>query len=219
MGQRRFEVGPGQAFDLDFFLDAPGNFRNVAAMSDDKILTHLTASAGPGTPTIAWFCLRSQPKHEHIAAEHLRRMDGVEVFNPRIRFTRSTRLGPADVTESMFPNYVFARFDWHASLNRVHYAPGVAGVVHFGSKWPIVPDKAIEEIRALLGDSGIHVISNEVSVGDQVTVSGTVFHGLQAIVTQVMPGKQRVLVLMDFLGRQTTVQVGMDSIVRPTLRR
>ena len=106
-----------------------------------------------------------------------------------------------------------------SNFGRSPLAPGVAGVVHFGSKWPTVPDRAIEEIRTLLGDSGVHVLTNEVAAGDQVTVSGTVFHGLQAIVRQVMPGKQRVMVLMDFLGRQTTVQVGMDSIVRHTLRR
>ena len=31
-------------------------------------------------PAVAWFCLRSQHKHEHIAAEHLRRMGDVEVL-------------------------------------------------------------------------------------------------------------------------------------------
>lgn len=85
-------------------------------------------------PAVAWFCLRSQPKHEHIAAGHLLRMGDVEVFNPRVKFTRRTRLGPAPVTEAMFPNYLFARFDWQSALARVHYAPGVSGIVHFGNK-------------------------------------------------------------------------------------
>src|SRR5262245_34061166 len=62
-----------------------------------------------GVPEFGWFCLRSQPKHEHIAARHLERM-GVEVLNPRIRFQRVTRHGPVQVTEAMFPNYLFARF-------------------------------------------------------------------------------------------------------------
>jgi len=100
---------------------------------------------------LAWFCLRSQPKHEHIAARHLRLMEGVEVFNPRIRFARATRTGPLWVTEALFPNYLFARFDWKTSLTRVHYSPGVSGVVHFGSRWPTVPERSIEEIRAMLG--------------------------------------------------------------------
>jgi transcriptional antiterminator RfaH len=143
----------------------------------------------------------------------------VDVFNPRIRFKRSTRTGPALVTEAMFPNYLFARFDWKTLLTRVHYAPGVSGVVHFGSKWPTVPDQAIEEIRALLGSEGVHVISNEIGPGDEVTVSGTVFHGLHAVVTQVMSGKDRVIVLLEFLGRQTAVDLGLNAIVKHGLRR
>lgn len=172
------------------------------------------------TPSqVAWFCLRSQPKHEHIAAEHLRRMEGIEVFNPRIRFPRSTRTGKVTVTEAMFPNYLFARFDWKTSLTRVHYAPGISGVVHFGCKWPTVPDQAIDELRNLIGSEGIHVVSNEVAPGDEVTISGGSFHGLEAVVTQVMPGKQRVLVLMDFLGRQTSVELGVQSIIRHGFQR
>jgi transcriptional antiterminator RfaH len=175
---------------------------------------------GPSSDsTIEWFCLRSQPKHEHIAAGHLRQMEGVEVFNPRIRYPRSTRNGKVMVRESMFPNYLFARFDWQTSLARVHYAPGVSGVVHFGDKWPTVPDQAITEIRALLGNDGIHVVRDAPEAGDEVIVSGGVFHGLQAIVTQIMPGRERVMLLMDFLGRQTAVEVGLQSIVRQGLSR
>ena len=164
--------------------------------------------------SVAWFCLRSQPKHEHIAAEHLRRMEGVDVFNPRIRFPRSTSKGKVVVTEAMFPNYLFARFDWKTSLTRVHYAPGVSGVVHFGSKWPTVPDQAIEEIRAVIGTQGVHVVSDVVEPGDEVVVTGGIFHGLQAVVTQIMPGKERVMVLMDFLGRQTAVELGNNAVIK-----
>jgi transcriptional antiterminator RfaH len=170
-------------------------------------------------PTAAWFCLRSQPKHEHIAAGHLRQMEGVEVFNPRIRFARSTRTGKVIVTESMFPNYLFARFDWKRLLTRVHYATGVSGVVHFGTRWPTVPDPVIEEIRLLIGASGIHLVPDELAPGDGVRISGGILHGLQAIVTQVMPGSERVMVLMDFLGRQTTVELGVQSVIRHGLER
>ncbi|MEY2410300.1 MAG: hypothetical protein QOF48_2970 [Verrucomicrobiota bacterium] len=165
-------------------------------------------------PAVAWFCLRSQPKHEHIAAEHLRRMGDVEVFNPRMRFTRQTRFGPVEITESMFPNYLFARFDWQAALARVHYAPGVSGIVHFGSKWPIVPDRAIEEVRAELESDGIRNVPSQLTAGDEVNVVEGAFHGLRAVVSHVLPGKQRVLVLMDFLGRQIMVDAGLNSVVR-----
>jgi transcriptional antiterminator RfaH len=114
---------------------------------------------------------------------------------------------------------LFARFNWKASLTRVHYAPAVSGVVHFGSRWPIVPDVVIEEIRAMLGPDEVHVISKEYTPGDRVEIAGGLFHGLEAVITQVMPGRQRVAVLMEFLGRQTTVEVGMTSIVKHGIRR
>lgn len=170
--------------------------------------------AAQSQSTVAWFCLRSQPKHEHIAASHLRRMEQIEVFNPRIRFPRATRQGPVWVTESLFPNYLFARFDWKTSLSRVHYAPGVREIVHFGTRWPTVPDDVLDEIRVTLGKDEIHVLPTALAAGDQVNIAGGMFHGLQAVVTQVMPGRQRVMVLMDFLGRQTTVEVALKSVIK-----
>ena len=94
----------------------------------------------------AWFCVRSQPKHEHIAAGHLRALPELQVFLPRIRFRRQTRRGAAWFTEALFPNYLFARFDWETLLRRVHAAPGVSGVIHFGERWPTVPDEVMAEL-------------------------------------------------------------------------
>lgn len=161
---------------------------------------------------VAWFCLRSQPKHEHIAAAHLQKND-VDVFLPRIRFKRTTRTGPVWVVEALFPNYLFARFDWTHSLRLVCHSAGVSDVVHFGKQWPVVPDEAIEEMRACLGNE-VHTISPEVSPGDAVRIAGGCMHGLRAIVTQVMPGRQRIGVLLDFLGRQTSVKLDLNMIVR-----
>jgi len=180
----------------------------------------LKAPAAPAESksTIAWFCVRSQMRHEEIAARQLRQMEEIEVFNPRIRFARATRNGPVWVTESLFPNYLFVRFDWETSLPRVHYAPGVAGVVHFGIRWPHIPDHVIEELRASLGPENLQIIPKEVQPGQQIQVAGGVFHGLTAEVIQVMPGKDRVMVLMDFLGRQATVELAVNSIVRKLSR-
>jgi len=79
-----------------------------------------------------WYCLRSQPKHEHIAAAHLRQTPGIEVFCPRIRIQRKTRRGLKWFVEAMFPNYLFARFDRTQNQTLVRYSPGISGIVHFG---------------------------------------------------------------------------------------
>src|SRR5260221_5470813 len=63
-------------------------------------------------PTNAWFCLRAQPKREHIAAACLPQTCEVEVFCPRLRFRKLTSRGPVWFIEAMFPGYLFARFDY-----------------------------------------------------------------------------------------------------------
>src|SRR5690349_9446043 len=77
----------------------------LAAPGDGRIPQNSCATTAP-----AWFCLRSHPKHEHIAAAQLRQIPGVEVFNPQLQLERLTRRGRMRSTESLFVNYLFARF-------------------------------------------------------------------------------------------------------------
>ena len=168
-------------------------------------------SAGHDTAP-AWFCVRSRPKHEHIAAARLREA-GLEVFLPRLRFKKGSVRGPVWVTEALFPNYLFARFSLHAALRLVRSAAGVSHVVHFGELIPTVPDEVVTELRARLGAEELHVIPENFAPDERVQISGGALHGLSAVVTQVMPAKERVKVLLEFLGRQTVVEVDAAALV------
>src|SRR3954453_19819651 len=72
-----------------------------------------------------WCCIRSHPKREHIAAAQLNCVPGVEVFNPQLRLERQTRRGRMFFTESLFVNYLFARFVPETTLETVRYTPSV----------------------------------------------------------------------------------------------
>ena len=89
-------------------------------------------SLHPESP--AWFCVRTHPKHEHIAAASLRKDLALETFLPRMRSQRSTARGLVWFTDALFPTYLFARFPLHSSLLAVQYSRGVRAVVHFGAK-------------------------------------------------------------------------------------
>lgn len=173
---------------------------------------------GPEKAGRPWFCVHSQPKREHIAAARLSEDADIEVFFPRVRFRRLTRKGPVWVTEALFPNYLFARFDPAISLRKVHHASGVRGVVHFGNRWPTIPDAVIEELRAAIGPECVRQLPQELKPGDEVQLTGAL-HGLAAVVSRVMPGRKRVAVLMEFLGRQTMVELGSEAVVRIEPRR
>lgn len=164
--------------------------------------------------SLAWFCIRSQPKHEHIAAAWLKKDAGVEVYLPRIRFRRATRRGKVWVTEALFPNYLFARFDWHRSLRHIQHGRGIQTIVHFGDRWPTIGDDTIDLLRKSLSEEEIHVVPETLESGDEVRIVSGPFHGLQAVVTQTLSSQQRVMVLLDFLGRQTCVEVPLDKLIR-----
>lgn len=163
---------------------------------------------------VGWFCLRTRLKQEHIAAGHLRKELQLEVFLPRIRFRRATRQGPVWFTEALFPGYLFARFHLATAFRQVHHARAVSGIVHFGNHCPSIPDAVIADLRAAVGDEQVHVIRDELLPGEAVVISGGTFNSLSAVVTRVIPSRQRVVVLLEFLGRQTTVELDNSALVR-----
>jgi transcriptional antiterminator RfaH len=161
----------------------------------------------------AWFCLRTHSKHEHIAGGWLRRRFGIETYAPRIRFRRLQPRGPVWFTEALFPNYVFARFELARWLHELEAAPGVCEVVHFGAHYPCIPHEVIQGLRLSFGAQKVRVLNHELHPGETVQLASSPFHGLEAIVARVMPQRQRVTVLLDFLGRQTRVEVACSAVV------
>lgn len=160
-----------------------------------------------------WFCVRSQPKHEHIAAAHLART-GVEVFNPQLRIRKPTRRGAVWFVEALFPGYLFARFPWAAMSMAVRATPGVSSLVSFGLDVPIIPDEVIVQLRAQFVDDAPHEVPELISDGDDVLVAGGPFHGLEAKVLRVMPPQGRIQLLIEILGQCTKVEISLDQVAR-----
>ena len=160
----------------------------------------------------AWFCVRAQPKGESLAARLLATLPSLEVFLPRIKYRRAGRTGTKWVTEALFPGYLFARFELRKSLRTIHYCPGVSCVVHFGSHWPTVPETVVEEIHRALGEEEIRILAQVVQPGDEVEILTGPLLGLTAVVERFMPARQRVAVLLDFLGRQSSVELPFSDV-------
>ncbi|MCX6966272.1 MAG: transcriptional activator RfaH [Verrucomicrobia bacterium] len=166
---------------------------------------------------LAWYCLQAQPKHEHIAAASLQRLEGVEAYCPRIRYRKATRRGAVWFIEALFPGYLFARFDFLNSHLSVRHANGVSTILHFGAQIPKIDDQLIASIRALYAgaEHDAIVIDPEITPGSVVSIATGIFAGLETLVTKVMPAKQRVCVLLNILGREVEAQIGNHEVVHP----
>jgi transcription antitermination factor NusG len=69
-------------------------------------------------------------------------------------------------------------------------------------------------LRSSFGAKKVRVLNHELHPGETVQLASSPFHGLEAIVAGVMPQRQRVTVLLDFLGRQTRVELACAAVVR-----
>lgn len=169
-------------------------------------------------PEPGWFCVRSRPKSEHIAARNLRQFAHLdEVFCPRIRYEKPTRRGKVWFVEGLFPGYFFARFDLALDLRAVCAAPGVTGVLHFADQYPELEDGFIAGLRGEFPeeDSAIRVIHPQIVPGDEIVVTEGAMKGLQTVVTRLVGGGDRVAVLLEWLGQEREAEVALRSVTRP----
>jgi transcriptional antiterminator RfaH len=160
-----------------------------------------------------WYCIRTQTKREHIAVGQLKRLEDVEVFCPRIRFRRNTKRGKVWFEEALFPGYLFARFDFNTMIRAVSNTVGVRGLVRFAGECARVPDFIVETLRAEMADGPVILIKEpELQTGDEAVLVGGALTGLRAVITRVMPGGDRVKILMDMMGTAVEAEVSMEAL-------
>jgi transcriptional antiterminator RfaH len=161
----------------------------------------------------AWYCARTKPKHEHIAAANVRKNLKLEVFNPRLRIERATQRGIVRSVEPLFPCYIFVHCIVEEKLNDIQHTNGISSLVRFGHKIPQVGDAIIEELQKHFAAQEPMAVEDRLSPADEVIVAGGAFAGMQAKVLRVMPATRRVQILLDILGGPTSVEVDRASVV------
>ena len=164
------------------------------------------------TSDLNWYCARTKPKHEHIAAANLRKNLGIEVFNPRLRLDKATRRGVVRVVEPLFPCYIFIRCELETRESEIRYTNGVSSLVHFGTRIPSVPDAIIKELQEYFDGPEPMAVEDQVVPGAEVVMAGGAFAGMRALVLRVLPARQRVQILLEIMGRTTTVEIDRNLV-------
>ncbi len=162
-----------------------------------------------------WFVVRTRPKSEHIAAMHLMRFADIEeVFSPRIRYEKGTKRGKVWFVEALFPGYIFARFDLGEKMRAVNATNGVAAILRFSELYPQVSDDFIQTLREEFPeeDNEVRVIDRPIEEGDEVVVLDGTMSGLETVVTKIMSGKERVRIMLNWLGEEREAEVKFTSI-------
>src|ERR1700733_12216774 len=161
----------------------------------------------------AWYCARTKPKHEHIAAATLRKNLGLEAFLPRLRVERASRRGVVNSIEPLFPCYLFVRCVIEENLDEIKHTNGVSSLVKFGQNISVVEDSIIEELQDCFEADEPMTVEHHLTPGTEVSVAGGAFDGMRAHVLRNLPAKRRVQILLDILGQPTPVEVDRNMVV------
>jgi transcriptional antiterminator RfaH len=101
---------------------------------------------------------------------------------------------------------------------RVEHAAGVQGILHFGNDVATVDLETIAALRERAGEEEIVTIDPAIEVGQSVKITEGPFQGLEAVVTRVLPAKERVRVLLEFLGRSVETEIPRPKLLAARYR-
>ena len=161
-----------------------------------------------------WYVVQTHINSEAKAASHLARQ-GFGVYFPRYLKRRSHARKVDTVARPLFPRYLFVAIDLATQRWRsIQSTMGVSHLVSWRDSPASVHDDVVGALKQREDDSGFIRLERRVrfSPGDTVRVLEGAFTDSLALVEGISD-RERVAILLDFLGRKVRVLVGADLIV------
>lgn len=147
----------------------------------------------------SWYLLYCKRGQQLRAKEHLERQ-AVHCLNPMVALEKTVRGKATQVSEPLFPNYLFVEFDPEAiHTTTISATRGVSHFVRFGHQPATVP---LEVINALQTEPALSLEESDLpQPGDTVVITAGAFEGLKAIFTEP-DGEARSMLLLNLLNKQ-----------------
>jgi transcription antitermination factor NusG len=151
-----------------------------------------------------WVVLRTQPRHELLAAQAVQAR-GVDAYVPLIP-RRTTPL---------FAGYLFARVLISDDLLRIRCAPGVAYVLPHSAAPASLPDAAIAALRARVAEFAARNLTRRLlRPGDQVTVVAGPFRWVDALFDRRVNAAGRVRILLKQVHATIALEIDEKCLKR-----
>lgn len=162
----------------------------------------------PSDPPDLWICARTHPRKERYALEQLRQRAGIEVYAPQLKSHRRTNSGKKPVLQFLFPGYLFVRCDEPDHPHLVEYTPGILKVVRRAQEPIAVDPEVIANLRDTYPqDQPYEIPDPALQPGARVEIIAGSLKSLKATVLAHLPARQRIQILIEFLGRENRVEL------------
>ena len=173
-------------------------------------LTLQKLSVDQGHARANWYVVATKTREEEKARVNLERQ-GYSVFLPKLSLKKRRKGHWQVVTESLFPGYLFVALE----LGEDDPAPirstvGCIGLVRFAHAYTPVPGELIESLQAI--ESETNDVEAPFKPGDKVRFVSGPFAGIEAVFDMARGG-ERAQVLLQLLGKQQRITVGIDEMI------
>ena len=113
----------------------------------------------------------------------------------------------------MFPGYFFANFVYSTQHRAVESSHGIRGIVRFGDRLATLQDEIVAALQSKAGSDEVVTIDSSLKIGQPVHIVEGPFRGLEVVITQILPARERIRVLLDFLGRPLEMEVPAEKVL------
>jgi transcriptional antiterminator RfaH len=164
-------------------------------------------------PPSRWYVVQTHINSEAKAANNLARQ-GFGVYFPRYLKRRSHARKVDVVARPLFPRYLFVAIDLATQRWRsIQSTIGVSHLVSWRDRPASVHDDVVGALKQREDESGFIRLERRArfSPGDTVRILEGAFTDSLALVEGIND-RERVAILLDFLGRKVRVLVGADLI-------
>jgi transcriptional antiterminator RfaH len=115
--------------------------------------------------------------------------------------------------EAMFPGYLFAKFVYSTQHRAVESSHGVRGILRFGERLATLPEDTVIALQSKAGAEEVVTVDSSLKIGQPVQLIEGPFQGLEVVVTQLLPARERIRVLLEFLGRSLEMEVAAGKVL------
>jgi transcription antitermination factor NusG len=113
--------------------------------------------------------------------------------------------------EILFPGYIFVHTSFE-NYSALKYTKGIKSIIRFGENFAYLTDEEIKNIKTIEELSILKPIISKVKIGQEMYVAKGSFKGIIVKICS-LPSKQRVNVLMSFLGSVRKVNIRLNDLL------
>jgi len=140
---------------------------------------------------------------------------GAPTFNPKIKERRYNQFvsAPTYMVKSLFPRYVFAKFNIDDLYHKVRFTRGVYSVINFGGNPTPIDKEVIMLIKSNMKDNFVR-IDEEIRLGDKVIIKDGPLKNFAGIFEREMKDTDRVRLLLETVSYQAHIEIERDLVKR-----